>query len=110
MSQRQIIKACAAVALVAGIPAAAVAQDNTAGTTVADPSLNATADPMANDLGVTTTTDPMLTDPPAAPVEREDNDFPWGLLGLLGLAGLMGRKRNDDHVRDDHNRDADKRM
>lgn len=30
--------------------------------------------------------------------EREDdNDFPWGLLGLIGLAGLLGRKR-DDHV------------
>ena len=28
--------------------------------------------------------------------EREDNDFPWGLLGLLGLAGLIPRKR--DHV------------
>ena len=29
----------------------------------------------------------------------DDNDFPWGLLGLLGLAGLLGRKRNDDvHV------------
>ena len=27
--------------------------------------------------------------------EREDRDFPWGLLGLLGLAGLLGRKRDD---------------
>jgi len=29
--------------------------------------------------------------------EDDDNDFPWGLLGLIGLAGLLGRKR-DDHV------------
>lgn len=27
--------------------------------------------------------------------EEEDNDFPWGLLGLLGLAGLIPRKRPD---------------
>ncbi len=27
--------------------------------------------------------------------QREDRDFPWGLLGLLGLAGLLGRKRDD---------------
>ena len=26
-----------------------------------------------------------------AVVEREDRDFPWGLLGLLGLLGLMKR-------------------
>lgn len=32
-----------------------------------------------------------------APVQDDDNDFPWGLLGLLGLAGLLGRKKND-HV------------
>jgi len=37
--------------------------------------------------------------------ERDDKDFPWGLLGLLGLAGLMGRKKKDDiHV--DARRDA----
>ncbi|WP_076070293.1 WGxxGxxG family protein [Sphingomonas montana] len=24
---------------------------------------------------------------------REDDDFPWGLLGLVGLAGLIPRKR-----------------
>lgn len=24
---------------------------------------------------------------------REDNEFPWGLLGLLGLAGLIPRKQ-----------------
>lgn len=38
-----------------------------------------------------TTTDSMAT---AQPVE-DDDDFPWGLLGLLGLAGLLGRKRDD---------------
>jgi MYXO-CTERM domain-containing protein len=38
------------------------------------------------------------TDPMAMPVEREDdNDFPWGLLGLLGLAGLIPRKRTTDN-------------
>ena len=30
---------------------------------------------------------------PAPVVVEEDNDFPWGLLGLLGLAGLMKRPR-----------------
>jgi hypothetical protein len=30
--------------------------------------------------------------------EEEDNDFPWGLLGLLGLAGLLGRKKNDADI------------
>ncbi|WP_375427919.1 WGxxGxxG family protein [uncultured Sphingomonas sp.] len=25
--------------------------------------------------------------------ERDDDRFPWGLLGLLGLAGLIPRKR-----------------
>ena len=31
--------------------------------------------------------------------DRDDKDFPWGLLGLLGLAGLLGLKGRD---RDDH--------
>ena len=35
------------------------------------------------------------------PVQEDDDDFPWGLLGLLGLAGLLGRKRNDTHVHTD---------
>ena len=37
--------------------------------------------------------------------EEEDNDFPWGLLGLLGLAGLLGRKKQDAdiHVDARHN-------
>ncbi len=38
--------------------------------------------------------------PAAAPVEDDDDGFPWGLLGLLGLAGLLGlRKRDDDRDR-----------
>lgn len=30
------------------------------------------------------------------PQPREDDDFPWGLLGLLGLAGLIPRKKPAD--------------
>lgn len=30
--------------------------------------------------------------------DRNEADFPWGLLGLLGLAGLAGRNRRDDRV------------
>ena len=49
-----------------------------------------------------TTADPAL-DPAmtAVPVEEDDNDFPWGLLGLLGLAGLLGRNKRDTHVHHD---------
>jgi MYXO-CTERM domain-containing protein len=32
---------------------------------------------------------------------RDDDGFPWGLLGLLGLAGLAGLKRRDHEVRRD---------
>lgn len=35
------------------------------------------------------------TDTSGMQEERDDFDFPWGLLGLLGLAGLMGRKKDD---------------
>ena len=44
-----------------------------------------------------TTTDPVAADPAvtAMPIEEDEDDFPWGLLGLLGLAGLLGRKRDD---------------
>ena len=35
------------------------------------------------------------------PQPEEDDDFPWGLLGLLGLAGLIPRKRRD-HVHVDN--------
>ena len=62
----QAILAAAAIAIAA--PAAAT----TAGTPVADDT-------------VTT-----------IPADRDDDDFPWGLLGLIGLAGLLGRKRHDD--------------
>lgn len=27
--------------------------------------------------------------------DRDDDGFPWGLLGLLGLAGLLGLKKPD---------------
>jgi hypothetical protein len=66
----------------------ASAQDNV----VVDPALNASV--------ATTTADPLVNDTTVQPVrEEDDNDFPWGLLGLLGLAGLLGRKKKDDiHV------------
>ena len=71
------IKACAAVALLALSPAAALAQD-----------YNST------------------TDTQHVQTEREDNDFPWGLLGLLGLAGLLGRKKAERDIHVDNRRDA----
>jgi MYXO-CTERM domain-containing protein len=43
-----------------------------------------------------------------APVQDDDNDFPWGLLGLLGLAGLLGRKRND-HIHVDRTDNVNRR-
>ena len=33
--------------------------------------------------------------------EKEDHDFPWGLLGLLGLDGLIPRGKKQVHVRDE---------
>lgn len=102
-----------AAASLAMLSATASAQDNTLGNvdaanaiatndTLADPALNdpAMADPLATnatDPLAAPTTDPMMTDnATAAPVQQEeDNDFPWGLLGLLGLAGLIPRKRKD---------------
>jgi MYXO-CTERM domain-containing protein len=42
----------------------------------------------------------------AVPVqEEEDDDFPWGLLGLLGLAGLIPRKRKEADINVDARRD-----
>ena len=38
------------------------------------------------------------------PVEDDDNDFPWGLLGLLGLAGLLGRKHKERDIHVDARR------
>jgi hypothetical protein len=96
------------------VSAAAGAQDNTMGNadtvnavgttdpTLADPLATNTTDPLA-----TPTTDPMMADNmTAAPVqEEEDNDFPWGLLGLLGLAGLIPRKRKEGDINVDARRD-----
>ena len=101
---------CAAAFL--ALPGAAFAQDNATATNsgtevatnaIADPALN---DPMAADAAAT---DPFNTTAPiegtlandialanSIEPERDDKDFPWGLLGLLGLAGLLGRKRNND--------------
>ena len=39
-------------------------------------------------------------------VRTEDNDFPWGLLGLLGLAGLIPRKRKEADIHVDARRDT----
>ena len=37
------------------------------------------------------------TEPGAGYVtQQNDDDFPWGLLGLLGLAGFIGLKRKDE--------------
>ncbi len=55
----------------------------------------------SNDLA--TTLDQQAADGAIADGEdrdRDDDDFPWGLLGLIGLAGLLGMKRRDD----DHKR------
>jgi hypothetical protein len=38
------------------------------------------------------------------PQPQEDNDFPWGLLGLVGLAGLLGRKRKEPDIHVDARR------
>jgi hypothetical protein len=90
-----------AASLVA-LPSAVSAQDNAA---VGNETVNSTVttdtiDPAANGSLATAGTDPLLNE--TAPVrvrEEDDNDFPWGLLGLLGLAGLLGRKKKDDiHV------------
>jgi hypothetical protein len=113
---------CAAALL--AVPSVGLAQDNATNaainatevtnTTTADPALNdsmaadaATSDsfntaaPMddptlANDMALANTVEP----------ERDDNDFPWGLLGLLGLAGLLGRKKNDGDIHVDARRDS----
>jgi LPXTG-motif cell wall-anchored protein len=85
-------KILVAAAFVALTPAAAFAQ-NDADTSVVNTS---TVDDTTGDT----------TNTQYRTVEREDNDFPWGLLGLLGLAGLLGRKKKeaDVHVDARHNR------
>ncbi len=84
--------ALASLALVAA-PAAAQDANNSADaayTTTTTEDANGTTD-----ATYTTTT-----------TEDDDNDFPWGLLGLLGLAGLLGRKRNDADIHVDNRRDT----
>ena len=73
------IKACAAAALLALSPDAALAQD----------------------YNNTTTTDTQYTQ-----TQEEDKGFPWGLLGLLGLAGLLGRKKSERDIHVDNRRDT----
>lgn len=77
--------------------------------TTADPALTdpALTDPAGANLGVS---DPMLADDGLAAgtlpednmattqyvnTEREEDGFPWDLLGLLGLAGLLGLRKKD---------------
>jgi MYXO-CTERM domain-containing protein len=81
-------KILATAAFIALTPVAAAAQNAADNTTTGDTTI---ADDTTNTQYRT--------------VEREDNDFPWGLLGLLGLAGLLGRKRKDAdiHVDARHN-------
>jgi hypothetical protein len=64
----------------------------------------ASAQATTDNVAATDTTDD-TTNTQYRTVEREDNDFPWGLLGLLGLAGLLGRKKKDAdiHVDARHN-------
>lgn len=34
--------------------------------------------------------------------QSQEDELPWGLLGLLALAGLLGLKRRDDNNRVDN--------
>jgi MYXO-CTERM domain-containing protein len=60
--------------------------------TLGTPAAAQTVDPAA---------DPALVNPAPVSDDEDDDDFPWGLLGLLGLAGLIPRKRRDDDIRVD---------
>jgi len=73
-----VLKHAAIVAALTLSPAAALAQNDTTGTT-ADTAY-------------------------AAPVQEDDDDFPWGLLGLLGLAGLLGLKKRERDIHVDARR------
>ena len=88
-------------------PAAAVAQSTA--TTNADANAIANSGDNMDIMGTTTArpaahttmSDSALAQTPQ-PVQEDDHDFPWGLLGLVGLAGLLGRKRrNDDYLHPD---------
>jgi hypothetical protein len=67
------------------------------GTPTADTSVGATAP--TNGLTAGPGAAPGTSEPGAVdmaygePAQRDDDGFPWGLLGLLGLAGLIPRKR-----------------
>ena len=100
------------------ISSAASAQDNTIGNLDAGNVVNtngmvtdpAMSDPLATNAAdplATPTTDPMMADNTTTmPVQEEDDDdFPWGLLGLLGLAGLIPRKRKGGDINVDARRD-----
>lgn len=70
-------------AAIAVLPTSAMAQDNVAVDNIV----------VGNVVDADATT---LDDQPARVERDDDNDFPWGLLGLLGLAGLLGRKKSND--------------
>jgi MYXO-CTERM domain-containing protein len=71
------------------VPGAAIAQNAT------DSTINGT-----------TGTDYTTVQRDTTTVQKEDHDFPWGLLGLLGLAGLLGRKRKESDIHVDARRDT----
>ncbi|GEM45695.1 WGxxGxxG family protein [Deinococcus cellulosilyticus] len=52
----------------------------------------------ASALAQTTDDTPADTNIATQMDDRNEADFPWGLLGLLGLAGLAGRRRHDDRT------------
>lgn len=74
-----VLKHAALAAALALSPAAALAQTND------------------TSVGTTDTTY-------AQPVQEDDDDFPWGLLGLLGLAGLLGLKKRERDIHVDARR------
>lgn len=53
----------------------------------------------AQDATAVPTTAAQTTVQSTQPVERENNGFPWGLLGLLGLAGLAGLRPRPEPAR-----------
>jgi MYXO-CTERM domain-containing protein len=77
--RNSVLKQAAIAAALTLTPAAALAQTNDAA------------------VGTTDTTY-------AQPVQEDDDDFPWGLLGLLGLAGLLGLKKRERDIHVDARR------